>query len=361
MRIIGGVRGHNFDSCYWVAYGADHIQIERPASDTREISNIRMPNALFEGYGNRSEVRFVPGNASQTLRDFTLTSWNIRTKTAAFSLEIAGASSKVRLFSSTINIVSASSPTTPVMFADESRWELYDSYIGSWTSVSHSPQNHAVFRGREFVHQTGVLENWAMDLVGDLDWRVSTLTRTRLNSRNSSGAALGFMQFDHSSNAWQFSNDGTNINLNLTDTAMYPSSDNSDQLGLSNRRWSTVHGVNVLAAGRFGYATGQGAGGTVTQLTDKTTAVTLNTRTGLVTLAASSIAAGATVSFIVNSTEVGATSFIAAMADTPAANYNVWASRVGLGQLRIFVQNITGSALAQSFPVRFIIFDAAST
>ena len=53
----------------------------------------------------------------------------------------------------------------------------------------------------------------------------------------------------------------------------------------------------------LGYATG--AGGAVTQLTSKTTTVTLNTPTGQVTMNAASLAAAASVTFNINNSIVG--------------------------------------------------------
>lgn len=59
----------------------------------------------------------------------------------------------------------------------------------------------------------------------------------------------------------------------------------------------------TFGAGTFGY--GAGAGGSVTQATSKTTAVTLNKPSGLITMHNASLAAGASVQFSLNNSTLG--------------------------------------------------------
>lgn len=66
-------------------------------------------------------------------------------------------------------------------------------------------------------------------------------------------------------------------------------------------------GLGVLAVAPTGLGYGTGAGGTVTQLTSKATAVTLNKPTGQITMSNASLAAGASVTFQLNNNLLSAT------------------------------------------------------
>jgi len=74
--------------------------------------------------------------------------------------------------------------------------------------------------------------------------------------------------------------------------------------------YNVVQQLNGVTGTGIGYVTGQGAGGAVSQLTDRTTAVTLNKLTGQITGQATSLAASTSVSFTVNNSLVAATDTI---------------------------------------------------
>ena len=59
-----------------------------------------------------------------------------------------------------------------------------------------------------------------------------------------------------------------------------------------------------------GYPSGSGQGGTVTQITNRSTAVTLNTPTGAITTDNTSLAAEATADFVVNNSAVRLTDVV---------------------------------------------------
>jgi hypothetical protein len=72
---------------------------------------------------------------------------------------------------------------------------------------------------------------------------------------------------------------------------------------------STVRGTTVLATQAVGYTTG--AGGTVTQLTSRTTGVTLNKASGAITLFAAAIAGHEADEFTLTNSEIGANDVVA--------------------------------------------------
>jgi len=105
-----------------------------------------------------------------------------------------------------------------------------------------------------------------------------------------------------------------------------------------------------------------GAGGTVTQATSKSTAVTLNKPSGRVTLNGAALAAGATASFTLNNTTIaeGDTVLLSLSgAMGTFVNYNVW-SYVGGGYVLIAIKNISGGSLSDAPTINFAVIKGAS-
>ena len=107
-----------------------------------------------------------------------------------------------------------------------------------------------------------------------------------------------------------------------------------------------------------GYATG--AGGTVTQLTSKTTDVTLNKTSGQITMEATgTINAGAVVSFKVINSSVrnNDTVMVNHISGGTLGAYNVWAySPAALNCFFINVQNVTAGNLSEAIVLQFNLF-----
>ena len=123
-----------------------------------------------------------------------------------------------------------------------------------------------------------------------------------------------------------------------------PGIDNTYTLGSSSFRWTTIYGksLNVNSAtGGIGYGTG--AGGTVTQATNRTTGVTLNTVTGQITTNSTSLAGLASASFTVTNSAVAATDVIclsiASGATTNQTHVDVTAVASGSFQITVDNQN----------------------
>lgn len=118
---------------------------------------------------------------------------------------------------------------------------------------------------------------------------------------------------------------------------------------------ATVGSVLVnSSSGLVGYTTG--AGGTVTQATDKTTAVTLNAPSGIITTSNSALAAGATATFTMNNTSIlNAATGITAYQDNAAGwgNYRIEARSSAVGTALIRITNITAGSLSQAIGIRF--------
>lgn len=115
------------------------------------------------------------------------------------------------------------------------------------------------------------------------------------------------------------------------------------------------------ATGGIGYAAG--AGGAVVQATSKSTAVTLDTVTGAVTMNAAALAANTTVIFQLNSTAIASTDLLVVnhRSGGTFGNYQVWAQVNGTGVANIAVRNITAGSLSDAVQIRFAVVKAAIT
>lgn len=118
--------------------------------------------------------------------------------------------------------------------------------------------------------------------------------------------------------------------------------------------------LSSSASAGIGYTTG--SGGTVTQLTSKSTGVTLSTLVGQITMHAESLAAAAEVTFTVTNTVVAATDVIIVNHGSAgtAGGYLVGVSQVDAGSFKITVSNVSAGALAEAIVLNFAIIKGAS-
>ena len=113
--------------------------------------------------------------------------------------------------------------------------------------------------------------------------------------------------------------------------------------------------------GGIGYQAGRG--GTVTQATSKSTAVTLNQPSGRITLNNASLAAGATASFTLNNTRIAASdSLHLTLSGTMGTmvNYNIW-GYVTDNSAIIAIKNISAGALTDAPTINFSVLKGATT
>lgn len=123
----------------------------------------------------------------------------------------------------------------------------------------------------------------------------------------------------------------------------------------------TVTAPNILSTNNLGFTTG--GGGSVTQLTSKSTSVTLNKCSGQIVMNAASLAGGATVAFPFLNSLIGATDIVLvsrASGGTDLA-YSVGVDVIGAGFCNVFLKNLTGGALAEAVTLTFIVIKASTT
>lgn len=120
---------------------------------------------------------------------------------------------------------------------------------------------------------------------------------------------------------------------------------------------------NVLVTGPGGLGYGTGSGGTVTQLTSKSTGVTLNKTNGQIVMNAASLANNAVASFTLTNSTIAATDTIilSQQGNATAAGYQIWVGSVGSGAATINVRNISGGPLAEGLTMNFAVIKAVTS
>jgi hypothetical protein len=128
--------------------------------------------------------------------------------------------------------------------------------------------------------------------------------------------------------------------------------------GLADVAVGTITGVSLLAStGLLGYTTG--AGGTVTQLTSRTTAVSLNKTTGAITLfSAAGSATPAT--FTVNNSTVAATDTVQVVQKSGTDLYDLKVTAVRNGSFDITF-NTTGGTTTEQPVFNFTVLKGATS
>jgi hypothetical protein len=118
-----------------------------------------------------------------------------------------------------------------------------------------------------------------------------------------------------------------------------------------------ISGAEIYATEELGYTAA--AQGTVTQLTDKSTAVTLNKAAGQITMVNSALANGDAVSFTLNNTFISANDIIilnigaGAVLDPKA--YIVYVSSMTAGSVVITVRNLSATSRSEALVLNFAL------
>lgn len=105
----------------------------------------------------------------------------------------------------------------------------------------------------------------------------------------------------------------------------------------------------------IGYATG--AGGTVTQLTSKSTGVTINKVCGQITMNNAALASGASVTFTVTNSACTALTMalVNHVSGGTAGSYRVQGGNYANGSFGITVTNISGGSLSEAIVIGFML------
>jgi hypothetical protein len=120
---------------------------------------------------------------------------------------------------------------------------------------------------------------------------------------------------------------------------------------------------NVLVTSAAGLGYGTGAGGTVTQATNKSTAVTLNKPTGQITMNNAALAAGAAASFSVLNSVVAASDVVVltGTSSPDSNNYRIEPINIVAGGFGIRLTNITGGSRSEAVVINFTVIKGATS
>ena len=119
--------------------------------------------------------------------------------------------------------------------------------------------------------------------------------------------------------------------------------------------------VSVVTPSGLGYGTG--AGGTVTQATSKSTAVTLNKPTGQITMNNAALGAGASVSFTLNNSQIAASDIVLVTVCggfSVSGNYSVRIGNTQTGAVSVFVKNESAGSLSEAVIINFAVLKGAT-
>lgn len=140
---------------------------------------------------------------------------------------------------------------------------------------------------------------------------------------------------------------------------------NTDATNASNIASGTLNAARLPTAitvtGSLGYATG--AGGTVTQLTSKSTGVTLNKVSGSITTHNAALAAGAEVKFTVTNSTVAATDVVilAIKSGGTSGAYLLTVGAVGSGTFDIVISNASAGSLSEAVVINFVVIKGVAS
>jgi hypothetical protein len=131
---------------------------------------------------------------------------------------------------------------------------------------------------------------------------------------------------------------------------------NTKSIGVAFLDQDIVGAQFILSDEQLGYTAA--AQGTVTQLTDKSTAVTLNKSAGRITMNNASLNTATNATFTLNNSLISANDTVVLTISggqaTPGS-YNVFANSLSAGSVSISLRNISGGTLSEAVQINFAL------
>jgi len=131
---------------------------------------------------------------------------------------------------------------------------------------------------------------------------------------------------------------------------------NTKSIGVAFLDQDIIGAQYLLADEQLGYTAA--AQGTVTQATDKSTAVTLNKSAGRITMNNASLTTATNATFTLNNSFISANDTVILTisgGQATAGSYNVFANSLGAGTVSITLRNISGGTLSEAVVLNFAI------
>jgi len=241
-----------------------------------------------------------------------------------------------------INLQKESGGITKISSADGTGvTELVVPESGNLVSVDTAVTDNAIAR---YDGTTGKLQNSGV-IVDDNDrvyiGKLNTAPLLVLN-RGTDGQSLGYLG----------NTSASSVDMNLINA----SGTGNLNLGAGNNANVRILSGNLLltsGTGALGY--GAGAGGTVTQLTSKSTAVTVNKPCGVIITHSSALAAGALASFTFNKSFIKVDDILIFKIGTAGSRYSIDANISAEGSAGINIINRTAASYSDSLIISFAI------
>jgi hypothetical protein len=117
-----------------------------------------------------------------------------------------------------------------------------------------------------------------------------------------------------------------------------------------------IGAADIYASDELGYSAA--AQGTVTQATNKSTAVTLNKSAGQITMNNAALGATTNVAFTLNNSTISAKDVVivnVAGGTASTDTYNCWVSGHAAGSCTIVLRNISGGSLSEAVVLNFAV------
>lgn len=120
---------------------------------------------------------------------------------------------------------------------------------------------------------------------------------------------------------------------------------------------------NVLVTGTGGLGYGTGSGGTVTQITSKSTGVPLNKTNGQIITHNAALGAATEVSFTVTNSTVAATDVIvlSKVSGGLSTKYDLYIGAVAAGSFDISIRNVSGTSGSDAITINFAVIKAVTS
>lgn len=130
---------------------------------------------------------------------------------------------------------------------------------------------------------------------------------------------------------------------------------NTKSIGVAFEDQDIIGSNFVLSGGELGYTAE--ASGTVTQLTSKSTGVTLNKSAGQITMNNAELANATNVTFTLTNSTISAKDVVvlSVSSGATAGAYNCWISGKAAGSCTITLRNLSGGALSEAVVVNFAV------
>ena len=131
---------------------------------------------------------------------------------------------------------------------------------------------------------------------------------------------------------------------------------NTKPIGVAFLDQDIIGAQYILSDEQIGYTAA--AQGTVTQATDKSTAVTLNKPAGRITMNNASLTTATNATFTLNNSFISANDTVILTisgGQTTPGSYNVFANALAAGTVSITLRNISGGTLSEAIVINFAI------